>query len=215
MPDFYQILGLARSATNAEVRQAYTKLAREQHPDRFSDATQKERAQEVFKQLTAAFNALSNERERKEYDRSLERPSATTPEEMAREAYELGQELFGVGDYGEAAAQFRAAVHRAPNEARYQAALGKALAKSPQTSHEAVDAFERAVRLQPQSVALHVELAALLLRQGLRIRAKKVVEAALQLAPDNPHVRTLAEELDLGSGSGEGGSLKGFLRRKP
>ena len=60
--------GVARNATAADIRKAYVRLARERHPDRFTDPAEKKQAEEAFTELTAAFNALSNERSRREYD---------------------------------------------------------------------------------------------------------------------------------------------------
>ena len=61
MTNYYEILGVPRTASASEVRSAYAKLARERHPDRFKDPEEKARAEEFFKNLTAAFNALSSE----------------------------------------------------------------------------------------------------------------------------------------------------------
>jgi curved DNA-binding protein CbpA len=212
MADFYELLGVPRSASVAEVRKAYAALARERHPDRFSDPAEKRKAQEQLQDLTAAFNTLSNDRERRAYDESLEKPRATTPEEQAKEAFTEGQALLQAGSLEDAIARFRAAVHQAPTGVPYIIALAKALARSTQTAHEAVETYERAIRLQPQAVALYLELANLLLRLGLRLRAKKLAEAALRLAPKDPHVQSLAA--DLGVGDPEGGAPTGFLRRK-
>ena len=74
MANYYDVLGVGRTASAQEVRSAYTRLARERHPDRFSDPIEKERASEFFKDLTAAFNTLSNDKGRREYDQSLPRP---------------------------------------------------------------------------------------------------------------------------------------------
>ena len=68
MADFYEILGIPTTASAADVRQAYVRLAKERHPDRFPDPQEKEKAQSFFQDLTTAFNTLFNEGRRREYD---------------------------------------------------------------------------------------------------------------------------------------------------
>ena len=48
MSDYYQMLGVAPSASAAEIRQAYARLAREKHPDRFTDPLAKQQTQSSF-----------------------------------------------------------------------------------------------------------------------------------------------------------------------
>jgi len=83
MPSHYEILGVPRSASAAEIRKAYLGLARERHPDRFTDPAEKKTAHDFFADLTTAFNTLSNETNRKEYDQEVERPKLQTPSEIA------------------------------------------------------------------------------------------------------------------------------------
>src|SRR5687768_13955230 len=103
------------------------RLARDKHPDRFSDPGERERAQESFKELTAAFNTLGNERGRREYDAALERPRAAAPEEIARDAHARGLQQMEARQFFDAVELFRIAVQHAPQEARYHAALAAAL----------------------------------------------------------------------------------------
>jgi curved DNA-binding protein CbpA len=193
MVDYYEILGVGKSASAAEIRQAYVKLARERHPDRFTDPAEKDKAQTFFKDLTTAFNTLFNENSRREYDQSLERPKPTSPEEIARDAHERALALADQGGSpDEILTLLRAAVHHQPNEGRYHGALGRFLAKRTTYAREAIQSLERAIQLSPQTAAFHADLALLFHRQGLKLRAQKAAEQALRLAPRDPQVLKVA-----------------------
>ena len=118
MIDHYQLLGVAPSASAAEIRQAYARLARERHPDRFTDPAEKQRAQTALQDITTAFNALVNPKSRQEYDESRHRPQPRTPEEIARDAFERAQPLLEAGPLEEVVTLLRTAVHHAPGPGR-------------------------------------------------------------------------------------------------
>ena len=194
MSDYYAILGVAKTASTGEIRQAYAKQARDKHPDRFSDPAERARAHDFFRELTTAFNALSNEKSRREYDASLERPRATGPDEIAREAYERALQHAEANQFHEAVELLRSAVHHAPGQARYHAALAGALARNPHWVREAIQEAERAAQLEPRAATHQVLIAELLLGQGLKLRARRAAEAALRLSPQDARALRVLQE---------------------
>ncbi len=66
MRDPYQVLGVARAASDAELKKAYRKRAKELHPDRNRDDP---KAQDRFSELNTAYEILGDEAKRKQFDR--------------------------------------------------------------------------------------------------------------------------------------------------
>ena len=62
--DYYQTLGLDRSANETDIKKAYRRLARKYHPD----VSKEENAEEKFKQAKEAYEVLSDAEKRKAYD---------------------------------------------------------------------------------------------------------------------------------------------------
>ena len=63
--DYYQVLGINKNASPAEIKRAYRKLAKKYHPD--SNAGN-DKAAEAFKEVNEAYDILSDEKKRKLYD---------------------------------------------------------------------------------------------------------------------------------------------------
>ncbi len=63
--DFYQLLGVARSATQDEIKKAYRKLAMQYHPDKNPGD---KKAEDKFKEFSEAYETLSDEKKRQTYD---------------------------------------------------------------------------------------------------------------------------------------------------
>ncbi len=97
--DYYAVMGLPRDATDAQVKQAYRKLARKYHPD-----VSKERDAEArFKELGEAYEVLRNPEKRAAYDRLSEHHRAGE-EFRPPPDWDAGFEFSGAGPRAEGAA---------------------------------------------------------------------------------------------------------------
>ena len=64
--DFYELLGVNKDASDQEIKKAYRKLAKKYHPDANSD--NKEEAEKKFKEIAEAYEVLSDEGKKRQYD---------------------------------------------------------------------------------------------------------------------------------------------------
>lgn len=103
MQDPYKVLGVARAATQAEIKKAYRSLAKSLHPDR-NPGDQK--TEQRFKDVSAAYAILGDETKRKRFDRGEidagghERPEAAFRRAYGRRAYGRAGSTGGAGGFG-------------------------------------------------------------------------------------------------------------------
>ena len=99
--DYYDVLGVSRSATEQEIKSAYRKLALQHHPDR--NPGNKD-AEERFKEAAEAYSVLSDQQKRAQYDRfghagmGSAGAAGFDPNVFADFSDILG-DLFGFGDF--------------------------------------------------------------------------------------------------------------------
>jgi len=74
--DPYNALGLSREASQDDIQQAHRKLVRKDHPDANPEDP---RAEERFKEVQQAYEVLSDEKKRREYDEGLRTSSRGSP----------------------------------------------------------------------------------------------------------------------------------------
>jgi molecular chaperone DnaJ len=94
--DHYEVLGVPRSASAEEIKRAYRKLAREHHPDVSDDPASDER----FKELGAAYAALSDPQRRQHYD-MYGHNGGDSGVPQGFDLFELFNQAFGFGFGGE------------------------------------------------------------------------------------------------------------------
>ena len=97
-PDYYKTLGVGKNASEAEIKKAYRKLARQYHPDRNSGD---KKAEERFKEISQAHDVLSDPDKRKQYDRgtgpfgSFGAPGGFDPSSFGSGVGDILSNLFG------------------------------------------------------------------------------------------------------------------------
>src|SRR5512137_1553230 len=109
MSDFYQTLGVPKTASQDEVKKAFRKLARQYHPDKNPGDKASE---EKFKEVNQAYETLSDPAKRKQYDELLElgafgagaggfRPGAGGYQGFDPSMFTQGGAQFDMGDLGD------------------------------------------------------------------------------------------------------------------
>ena len=97
--DYYEVLGVQRSASIDDVKKAYRKLALKYHPDKNPGDSE---AEEKFKEAAEAYGVLSDEEKRARYDRyghqGMSGMGGFDPNQFADFGDILG-DLFGFGDF--------------------------------------------------------------------------------------------------------------------
>ncbi len=92
--DYYEVLGVSRTADSKEIKSAYRRLAMQWHPDRNPDNPE---AEEKFKQVGAAYAILSDEQKRARYDRYGD---ADGGPQFQGDIFDIFASVFGGGGFG-------------------------------------------------------------------------------------------------------------------
>jgi curved DNA-binding protein CbpA len=207
--NYYQIINIEPSAKVAAIRKAYYRLAKMLHPDRYRGETAEliTRIERAFTELSSAHETLKNTDSRQGYDikmrqadrdRTRINPAGkelTKQEEQAAVDFERGFDLQLNGQFEAAVPYLARAAHYAPENARYHAYYGKALAADETQRHKAEKELVAAIRLDPSNAAFKLLFAEFLMRNNLFKRAEGELVRLLQTAPDNHEARTMLDSL--------------------
>ncbi len=197
MENYYSILGVSCNATPAEIKNAYMKLARQYHPDRFTEEEEKRKANEHFAKITAAYRVLSDEKLRSEYDKSLEKgikPQGQAQETQAKNAFTRAIEFLKNKDPWRAVNLLRIACRYDPQPI-YLSYLGLALVYTRQYQKEGFEKLQEAMKRLMFNPAVYVNLGLAYEFVGNKDQALKYYYEALNWDGNNPAAKKGIERL--------------------
>jgi curved DNA-binding protein CbpA len=200
--NYYEILGIERSANEQQIRDKFRKLARENHPDRYRGPDKAE-SERRFQTLTEAVNVLTNPAKRKQHDSELASGTTTGQSDFAlvAKAYlAKGVKAFKEGDIRAAYENFDMAVKHNANDAKAQHYLALAAARIPSMMRQAVQAIEAAVQREPMNAQFLKDAGLLCKRAGLNAKAERYLEEALKWDRENAELQAALAELRQGKG---------------
>ena len=209
--NYYEVLGVERSASDSEIRERFRKLARENHPDRYR-GPDKNDAERKFQTLTEAVNVLTNPARRKQHDAELstgKSAGAADFTQVAKAYMAKGVKAYKDGDIRAAYENFDMAVKHNPNDAKAFHYLAIAAMKIPAYARQAVQAIETAVQKEPVNPTYLKDAGLICKRAGLPAKAERYLDEALKWDPENAEVQTALADLRLSRGESKEGA-KGF-----
>jgi curved DNA-binding protein CbpA len=200
--NYYEVLGVERSASEQEIRDRFRQLARSNHPDRVKGADKAE-AERKFQTLTEAVNVLTNPARRKQHDSELSvginRGSADLTQ-VAKVYMSKGVKAFKEGDIRAAYENFDMAVKHNPNDAKAFHYLALAASRIPAYARQAVQAIETAVQREPVNATYLKDAGLICKRAGLVAKAERYLNEALKWDPTSLEIQTALADLRQGKG---------------
>ena len=237
----FEALGIERTATDAQVKEAYFRLAKRFHPDTHHDpnmADLRDKLETVFIRLGEAYEVLRSPRSRGPYESEMasRAPRAPAPDAraaapppapavpvpamdpaLAAQSVRQAEKYMEQEKYWDAIQLLEPAVPVLAGKPKQRARLdlARAYTKNPNWVHQAEETLHEVVRDDPKNVEAYLALGQLYKAGGLRGRSVSMFRKALELKPDNEEA--LAELSAIGpepEATEPGGFLKKLFGRR-
>ena len=188
--NYYQLLGTKEAAPVEEVKKSYFDFSRKYHPDKINaapDSTVMLRANEVFAEINKAYEILSDQNKKNEYDargyKDASEVEAARAEKgkNARELYLKANRFFKGKRYFEAVSLMEEAVAIDSSRANYFLLLGLAQSKLPAMKKHAEKNLLKAHELEPWNADHLFALGELYKSENLMKKAEQYFQKALEI----------------------------------
>jgi curved DNA-binding protein len=188
--NYYQLLGTNNAAPVEEVKKSYFDFSRKYHPDKINaapDSTVMMRANEVFAEINKAYEILSDQSKKSEYDARGYRDASeleaapTDKGKNARELYLKANRFFKGKRYFEAVSLMEQVVGIDSSRANYFLLLGLSQSKLPAMKKHAEKNLLKAHELEPWNADHLFALGELYRSENLMKKAEQYFQKALEI----------------------------------
>jgi curved DNA-binding protein CbpA len=205
--NYYEVLGVERTASENEIRDRFRRLARESHPDRYRGPDKAE-SERKFQLLTEAVNILTNAEKRKQHDSEVSsgaQRGVADFVQIAKAYLAKGVKAFKDGDIRTAYENFDMASKHNAQDAKAFHYLALTAARIRGYERQAVQAIETAVQREPMNAGFLKDAGIICRTAGLNAKAERYFEECLKWDASNIEAQTALSELRGTKEAGKGG----------
>ena len=195
--DYFQLLGIERSASREHIKRAYFAMAKEYHPDKHfgsKSAEVRQLASQIYDLISTAHDTLTDPEERARYEKEI---VSGVKHDMGDEVgrilaaegrFQKGEELMRQRQYDAARRLFEEAIRLYREEGEFHAWLGwsvfQAAPHDPEAADDALRALETAIQLNPRMDKGYLFTGYIYKATGRPDKAERHFEKAIQCNPD-------------------------------
>lgn len=204
--NFYEVLQVRKDATLVEIRKAYYKLVKQLHPDKKGYRMGTKEEEELFVQITEAYQVLREPNKRRIYDRELLRENEPVDDSSSRSQASVNKAAetyfknavfrYKKGDIRQSLQLFEAALHLDRENPKYLSYYGLALSHSSSTIYKAREYCEKALEMEFYQPSFYTNLGIVYFNARLYSRAKKQLETALKWDTENKRASEYMQKIN-------------------